>query len=247
MIRKVFSYLSSPIFYLFFGLTLAIFHPLQVVAHRVFGDKARIKVVNLLNLFLVRSLHLLACQIKFKGFEKVPDNRPIIIVSNHQSMLDIPAIVWGFKKCTPKFISKADLGKGLPSISYNLKYGKSALIDRDNRAQAVKEIFKLGQLIEKNNFGACIFPEGTRSRSGQIKEFKSAGIETLLRAAPSAIIIPFVINGHSQLMERGTFPLRFGQKISYTALEPVESKGLGLEELVKKLHELIKGTLAMKN
>ncbi len=241
--KNALSYLFSLIFYLYFGLILGVFHPIQVLAHWIFGEKARQGVVNTLNLLLIMSLHILGSRIKFNGFNKIPVNRPIIIISNHQSMFDIPVVVWGFRKCFPKFISKAELGKGLPSISYNLKHGKSALIDRSNRAQSVKEIFKLGQLIEKNNYAVCIFPEGTRSRTGKLKEFKTAGIETLLHAAPSAVIVPLVIQGHSELMEKGTFPLKFGQIITYTVLEAIEPENIQLDDLVASVRNSIQKVL----
>jgi len=237
--RTILSYLFTPIFHLYYGLMLVLFHPVQVVALNVFGDKSRRKVVDILNYCLIKGLYIMGCSIRFIGLEKIPSGRPIIIVSNHQSMYDIPAVVWGFKKHSAKFISKIELAKNLPSISYNLKHGKSALIDRKNSVQALKEIYKLGRLIEENNYAACIFPEGTRSKTGKVKDFKSAGLETLLRAAPSAVIVPFVIDGHSQLIEKGMFPLRFGQKISYTVLEPVEHKSLPAEEIVQHLQHII--------
>lgn len=241
--RTVLSYLLTPVYHIYFGLLLLIFHPLQMGALYFFGDKARKNMVDLLNFLLVEGLYILGCSIKFSGFKKIPSNRPIIIVSNHQSLYDIPAVVHGFRKYYPKFISKKELAKNLPSISINLKYGKSALIDRNNPTQSVKEIFKLGQLIQKNNYAACIFPEGTRSRTGKIKGFMSAGVNTLLRAAPSAVIVPFVIDGHSQLMEKGYFPLRFGQKISYTVLDPIEPKGQNIEELLESIRASMKETL----
>lgn len=241
--KKILGYLLSPVFHFYYVLMLLLFHPVQVAARHFLGDRARKNTVDLLNLCLVKGLYLMGCSIKFSGFEKIPDNRPLIIISNHQSMYDIPAVVHGFRKYYPKFISKAELSKNLPSISYNLRHGKSALIDRENGTQAVKEIFKLGQLIEMNNFAACIFPEGTRSRTGKVKNFMTAGITTLLRAAPSAVIIPFVIDGHSQLMRRGYFPLQFGQKISYTVLDPLEPKDQHVEELVYQIQASIKRTL----
>jgi 1-acyl-sn-glycerol-3-phosphate acyltransferase len=222
---------------------LLLFHPVQVTAHILWGDQARKRVVDILNLSLVKGLYLLGCKVKFSGFEKIPDNRPVIIVSNHQSMYDIPAVVYGFRKYYPKFISKIELSKNIPSISYNLRHGKSALIDRENRTQSVKEIFKLGQLIQENNYAACIFPEGTRSKTGQVKKFMTAGINTLLHAAPSAVIIPFAIDGHSQLMAKGYFPLKFRQKITYTVLDPVEPKGQDIEEILNRIQVSIKNAL----
>ncbi len=241
--KTVLGYLLTPVFHLYFGLVLVIFHPIQVIAHKLFGDHSRRKVVDTLNYFLILGLYIMGCRVKFSGFEQIPADRPIIIVSNHQSLYDIPAVVHGFRKYYPKFISKIELGKNLPSISYNLVHGQSALIDRKNGAQSVKEIFKLGRLIQANNYAACIFPEGTRSKTGRVKKFMTAGISTLLRAAPDAIVVPFVINGHSRLTQKGMFPLKFGEKISYTALAPVEPKGKDVEELTTDIQQLIKKEL----
>jgi len=244
--KKILGYILSPAYHLYFGLMLLLFHPVQVVAFHLFGDPARKKVVDFLNGSLVKGLHIIGCRIRFLGFEKIPDHRPLIIVSNHQSLYDIPAVVYGFRKYYPKFISKIELSRNLPSISYNLRHGKSALIDRKKSAQAVKEIFKLGQLIQENNYAACIFPEGTRSKTGQVRKFMTGGIHTLLRAAPSAIIIPFVIDGHSQLVQNGLYPLQFGQRICYTVLEPVEPDDQPVEDLVQQVQFMIEKALGQR-
>lgn len=241
--KTVLSYILSCIFYFYFGLVLAIFHPIQVIAHHVFGDPARKKVVDVLNFLLVYGLYILGCSIKFSGLEKIPDGRPIVIISNHQSMFDIPPVVVGFRKHYPKFISKESLAKNLPSISYNLRHGKSALIDRSKGTAAVKEIFKLGRLIQETNTAACIFPEGTRSKNGKVKKFMTAGVHTLLRAAPSAIIVPFAIDGHSKLLSKGLFPLQPGLKITYTVLNPVEPGDRPIEEIVGQVEHSIKKEL----
>ena len=83
------------------------------------------------------------------------------------------------------------------------------------------------------------FPGGNPSKTGKVNKFQSAGINTLLHAAPSAVIIPFVIDGHCQLMQKGYYPLTFGQKISYTVLDPIEPAGYPIEELVGMVKEKI--------
>ena len=238
-------YPLSALFYLYYGLLLVLFHPIQVIAFWLSGDVARKKMVDLLNRFLVYGLYLLGCKITFRGFEKVPFGRPLIIVSNHQSIFDIPAVVHGFRRFYPRFISKIELSKNLPSISHNLKHGQSALIDRKNGTQSVKEIFKLGRLIQARNEAACIFPEGTRSKTGKVGPFMTAGLETLSRAAPSAIIIPFVIDGHRQLMRQGNFPLACFQRVSYTVLDPVEPANLPIDELANKVKQEIEKALSL--
>ena len=233
----------SSIYYASFNVLLVLFHPFQVIAHKIWGYKGQQGVVNTLNYLLIKCFVFLGAKVKFEGFESLPHNRPIILISNHQSTLDIPAIVVGFRKHNMKFISKVELAKGLPSISYNLRHGGSALIDRSKGASSIKEIHKLGERMEKNCWSACIFPEGTRSRDGKLKEFQVGGIKTLLRAAPSAIVIPFCIDGHGNLQSEGYFPLKHGCKLTYSVLEAIEPANLTAEEITAIAHERIKTKL----
>jgi 1-acyl-sn-glycerol-3-phosphate acyltransferase len=72
-----------------------------------------------------------------------------------------------------------------------------------------------------------------------VNKFLTGGIHTLLRAAPSAVVIPFVISGHRELMHKGSFPLALGQKISYTVLDPLEPKGKDVEKMVLEIQSAI--------
>ena len=242
-IRTGLGYILTPVYLLLFGLLLVIFHPIQVICYNFWGYSAHKRSVEILNLLIIRSLVIVGAKISFNGFEKLPDGRPIILISNHQSMFDIPPIVWAFRNYHPKFISKMELGKGIPSISYNLRYGGSVLIDRQKKQQAVQEIEKLGKYIEKNNYTASIFPEGTRTRDGIMKPFKPAGVQTLLKAAPSAVVVPFVIDGNFELLNKGFYPMSFGVKINYTVLDPIEPLTTTPEELVKKAEIMIREVL----
>ncbi len=241
--RNVLGYLLSPIYYLLFGLFLGIFHIIQLLAWHLGGYETHKKSVGALNFFLVNIMYVMGASVKFSGIENVPHHRPLIVVSNHQSFFDIQALVHAFDHWHPKFVSKIELSRNIPSISYNLKRSGSALIDRKNGSQAIREIIRLGKLIEANNYAACIFPEGTRSRNGQVRTFQEAGIKTLLKTAPSALIVPFVINGHSKLMRKGYFPLQFGVKLSYTALDPIEPRGRTTEDIIAECERLIKQSL----
>jgi 1-acyl-sn-glycerol-3-phosphate acyltransferase len=154
--KKFLSYLLTPVYLLIFGFLLVIFHPVQMITRWIWGYPVRKKTVDVLNYGLLYGLWVLGTKITFKGLEKLPQNRPLIIVANHQSTLDIPPVVVGFRKNHPKFISKIELGRGIPSISYNLRHGGSVLIDRKNKSQSVKDILMLGKHIEQTNYAACI-------------------------------------------------------------------------------------------
>jgi 1-acyl-sn-glycerol-3-phosphate acyltransferase len=242
--KKGLAYILTIIHYLVFSFLLLIFHPVQIIAHTIFGYTAHKKTVDLLNFFLIQNLYTLICRPSFYGFDKIPKNRPLIIVANHQSFFDIAPVVWGFRKHHAKFISKKELGRFLPSISFNLRKGGSVLIDRKKGSQSIKEIFKLGKLMELKNFSTCLFPEGTRSRTGVVGHFHPAGFKTLLKASPSALIVPFAIHGNYKLHKyHDFFPLNIGQHLKYSALESIDRNDYTDEDLLERVEYRIKEVL----
>ncbi len=240
---KLLGYLLTPLYLIVLGLLLVIFHPIQVICRNIGGYSAHKKSVDILSILIIKSLIILGANISYRGFEKLPKERPIILISNHQSMFDIPPIIWGFRDHHPKFISKIELGKGVPSVSYNLRHGGSVLIDRNKWRHSVKEIEKLGRYIEQNNYAVSIFPEGTRTTDGTMKPFKSAGVHALLKAAPSAVVVPLVIEGSYELLKKGVYPMSFGVHIRYTVLDPIEPGATSAEELVMKTENLIRAVM----
>jgi 1-acyl-sn-glycerol-3-phosphate acyltransferase len=241
--KKILSYLLTPFYLIIFGLLLLIFHPIQMFTRWIWGYQVRKKTVDILNFGLLYGLWVLGTRITFRGLEKIPQGRPLIIVSNHQSTLDIPAVIVGFRKNHPKFISKIELGKGIPSISYNLRHGGSVLIDRKNPRQAVKDILLLGKHIEENNYAACIFPEGTRSKNGLLKPFMPAGIASLYKTSPSALIIPLAIDGNYELMKHGYFPMTPGVHLKLTVFDPIDPKGRDMAEVAQEIEDMIRKEL----
>lgn len=238
-VSKIFSYPLSVIFSLCFGLTITIFHPIQWVCLNLFGYQAHKKSVDFLNWTLLRCLNVMGTTFRVDIQTDLPRKSPVIIVSNHQSMWDIPPISWYLRKYHPKFISKKELEKGIPSISYNLKHGGSILIDRKNPRQAIVEMLKFSEYLNEHNRGGVIFPEGTRSRNGSPKPFRRSGLETLFRKLPTGYIIPVTINNSWKLQQWGFFPVPIGVKVEIIAHPALKIADFDKEELIDKVERII--------
>jgi len=241
--NKILGYLLSPIFYLFFSLSLLVFHPIQWICYRWFGYTAHKKSVDYLNFCLFYCQIFLGSSWSFNYEKELPTDVPKIFIANHQSLYDIPAFFWFLRKHHVKFISKIELTKGIPSISFNLKYGGGANIDRKDSKQAAVEIIKLGRRLKEHNWSAVIFPEGTRAKDGVLKPFKVGGIATLLKAAPHALVIPVAIENSWKIVQYGSFPLSAGEKLRWTVLKPIDTTGKDAEQITREAEEAIHSVL----
>ena len=220
--RKLLAYPLTIIYFIFFGLTLVIFHPIQWVCYNVFGYKAHKISVDWLQFFLMRCLNLLGTTFTFNNTHQIPTDRPLIIVSNHQSMYDISPIMWYMRKHHVKFVAKKELAHGIPSVSYNLRHGGSVLIDRQNPRQSLSVMMEFANYIEQTKRAAAIFPEGTRSKDGTPKPFKTRGLEILFKKTPSALIVPITVNNSWKMLRYGKFPMGIGNHVKFKVHKPLE-------------------------
>jgi 1-acyl-sn-glycerol-3-phosphate acyltransferase len=237
--QKLIAYPLSVIYYLLFGATLAIFHPTQWLCFNLFGYKAHKKSVDIMSFFLIANTYILGTRYKIMNRDKLPTDVPLIIASNHQSLYDITTICWFLRKVHPKFISKIELGKGIPSISYNLNHGGSVLIERTNPKQSLSAIKKMAEYIETNKRSTVIFPEGTRSKTGEPKPFAENGLKILCKYAPSAHIVPLTINNSWKMIKWGYFPLGIGNKITLTIHDPISVKDMPFSDIFEKTEQAV--------
>ena len=239
VMQKIISYPLSIVYYVLFLFWLCLFHPIQWICFNVFGYNAHRWSVALLNLVLVRNTFILGTTYSFIGKEKLPKNVPLVIVANHQSLYDIPPLIWFLRDWHPKFISKKELGKGIPSVSYNLRHGGSALIDRKDGKQSLSEIKKCGEFINKNNYSVVIFPEGTRGKTGVPKPFSVNGLKMLYKFAPDAYFAPITINNSWKMSRFGAFPLGLGNRLEFLIHEPLKISDYTFEEIFEKTENII--------
>jgi len=181
---------------------------------------------------LVGSFRLCGARISVERAPTVAPRTPYVLIANHQSMFDIPIIGALLFSNYPKYVSKKELSRGIPSISYNLRRGGNALIDRSDRTQAERAIHDLGVCAERRGVSVVIYPEGTRARAGGLGPFKRAGTFALLAAAPDLDVVPVVIDGSWKLLTRNLFPVPFGVRIRVRFADPIRRSGPGDAEAI---------------
>ena len=240
---KIISHLLSPIFAVTFLFFLVLFHPIQWITLKLFGYKGHKVTVDVLNFFLVKSLLILGIPVRFKNEHELPKATSLIFVSNHQSTFDIPPFIWFFRKHHPKFVSKIELGKGIPSVSFNLRHGGAALIDRKDPKQALSTLATFAKNLGQNTWSAIIFPEGTRSRNGKPKKFSTNGLKMIAKYNPDAYIVPVTINNSWKVFKYGKYPFGLGSPITFTTHKPIKIDSLPFDELMQQTETAIKTTI----
>lgn len=240
---KIISFPLSILQLLFFGFTLLIFDVFQRISFNIFGYSAHKKTVDCMSYFLIFSLKFIGGKITYQSNFEIPKNVPLIIASNHQGLFDIPPIGWFFRNHHPKYVSKIELENGVPGISYNLKHGGSVLINRKDAKQSLLALSKFGKYIEKNNYAAVIFPEGTRSKDGNPLPFKESGLKILVKYMPSAYIIPVTINNSWKISNISQIFKPLGLKITLDIHKPIAVNSMPFEELFEKVESEVKKSI----
>ncbi|MCY1527186.1 1-acylglycerol-3-phosphate O-acyltransferase [compost metagenome] len=149
-------------------------------------------------------------------------------------------MIWYLRRYHPKFISKIELTRGIPSISFNLKHGGGANIDRKDSKQSVTELLKLGRRMKENTWSTVIFAEGTRAKDGKIKPFHVGGIATLLKVVPNALVVPVAIENSWKIVQHGQLPLSTGHALRWTVLPAIDRNGKTAEEITRDVENAIR-------
>jgi len=217
---RLWSWATTIVFLPVFGGVLLVFDVAQRLAYAI-SPRAQEYVAGALQWSLVQAFRLTGMRLRVERAPEVRSHASYIIVSNHQSMFDIPILGSVFFSNFPKYISKKSLGSGIPSVSYNLRKGGHVLIDRSDGPTAVAAIRELGQRVAAERCSAMIFPEGTRARRGSLGPFKPAGFMALLEEAPHAPVISVAIDKSWRLLRHNYFPVPWGTRIRVYVGKPI--------------------------
>lgn len=144
-------------------------------------------------------------RVEIQGAEHIEPGQSYVVVANHQSQYDIP-LIYGFCGLDLRWVIKAEVGK-LPFIAQGCRAIGHIFIDRRNPDQARAAI---NQAVAKlpEGTGVLFFPEGTRSRSGELMKFRKGAFRVAVdRQLP---VLPMTVVGTRELLPAGSFRIRPG-------------------------------------
>lgn len=179
--------------------------------------------------------------VKVEGAEHIDPTQSYIIVANHQSLLDIYAM-YGFLGIDFKWVMKKEL-RAVPVLGIACELMGHILIDRSNTDAALASINNAKARV-KDGMSVVFFPEGTRSRNGDLRQFKKGAFR--FAQEMSLPILPVVIHGTKDILPSDTIDLAPGEA-TIEILEPIPTEGLGVDDvadLTRKTRESIAAALA---
>jgi len=159
-----------------------------------------------------------------EGLEHVDRTQPYVFMSNHQSVLDIGALVLTLP-VSWRFVAKREL-TWVPFFGWALGLSDQIVIDRGNRTKSVRSLSRAAERI-RGGLNVIIFPEGTRSPTGEMREFKSGGFHLAIEA--QVPILPATVSGSFHLIPKRSLRVESGTiKVVYGA--PIPTRGLRAEQ-----------------
>jgi 1-acyl-sn-glycerol-3-phosphate acyltransferase len=159
-----------------------------------------------------------------EGRDKIPGG-PVVYASNHSSMFDI----WALSAALPgsvRFVAKQELAR-IPLFGNAMLAAGHVAIDRTNRARAMDAYAQAAATIRDRGISTVVFPEGTRSRSGELLPFKNAPFG--LAIAAGVPLVPVYVHDTFRILPKGARRLH-PRPIRIFVADPIPTAGLTLDD-----------------
>lgn len=187
-------------------------------------------------------LWLAGTKVTAKGLENIPRDKPVLFVSNHRSLADIP-VAYTTLPVNAGFIAKKEM-ENIPGLSWWMRLLNCQFIDRENIKEGLKTILKGIELIQ-NGYSMFIAPEGTRSKTEDMLPFKEGSLK--MAEKTGCPIIPVAISNSDAVFEK-QFPrvkrahviIEYCTPVDPSALDKEQRRHLGayVQEIIReKLEE----------
>ncbi len=162
--------------------------------------------------------------IRSAGFDQIQWDQPAILMANHESYLDVPAII-ASSPVPLRFVARKEVFK-TPIMGQAMWVTGQIPVDRSNRQQAIESLSKAAKRIAHGRT-VLVFPEGTRSDDGALGSFKKGGF--MLALESGAPIIPVGLSGTRELVPKGSWMFR-STRVGIVVGQPIATEGLTIED-----------------
>lgn len=229
---------ASLVFWLFVAVSSVLLFPIALVLWAVTAPFDRRRV----------ALHQFTCwwaslytwlnplwPVTVRGRENVDRRTTYVMVANHLSLLDILVLFRLFTHYT--WVSKIENFR-VPFVGWNMWLNGYIPLRRGDR-ESIKTMLAACERSLARGESVMMFPEGTRSRTGELQAFKPGAFDLALRTATP--ILPILIQGTAHALPKHGFVLRGRHPISITVLEPIpvaDFAGLSAADLTERVHAI---------
>ena len=201
-----------------------------------FADRSGAGIIWVAQNWLRWVMRSCGIRVEAEGLENIDPQQPCIVMSNHQSVFDIAALI-DTLPISWKFVAKREL-VWIPFFGWALAAARQIIVDRGNRAKSVRSLERAAERI-RGGENVIVFPEGTRSQMARLGPFKSGGF--FLAIGSGAPIIPVSVSGSWRITPKGSLRVESG-RILIRYGKPIPTRDLGIEDralLKQQLREAI--------
>lgn len=180
-------------------------------------------------------------RVETEGLEHVARGGPQVLVANHQSLFDILALFVALP-VSLRFVAKAELSR-VPVFGAAMRRAGHVFIDRADRVQAVEAMRAAGERMKAEGLTLGLFPEGTRSRDGELKRFRRGTF--VLAIETQSVVVPVALEGGAEILPAGGRRLEPGT-VRIRCGPPVELEGMTRDDrdhLLRSCRETIRRLL----
>ena len=160
-----------------------------------------------------------AGELHVSGLENVRPGQPFLIVSNHQSFIDIPVV--SFLPGDAKAMARSNLFR-VPWAGWALQLSKEVPIERDDPRKAARAMLQCMRVL-RGGCSVLIFAEGTRSPDGELLPFSEGPFQLAIRAGVP--VLPLVIDGTGRNLPKGAMLFHPKHPLYLRILPPVPVEG----------------------
>lgn len=217
MVSRISEVFINFLLWIYIIITVPLFGTLAIIIRRHFWARLWCELL----------LKILGIKIRVFAEEWPQKGKTYVFMCNHQSQLDIPVLESVLKGYNIRFLAKKSLFD-IPFFGWGIKALGYVPVEREDPKEGLKSLFACVEKL-KEGFSLVIFPEGTRSKTGEILPFKLGGFLIPIKAGVA--VCPVVIWGTMEILPKGSFWMRLKKREVKVYIGPViEVSGLTFKD-----------------